>query len=255
MGRRKPYQLAGGLATTVMLASAWYLYSQRPKERIPGFEELEDPEIAQAFNRVASMPQMRLLRRYVARRASALALGRGQAVDLGCGPGHLVLELARQAPDLRVTGLDLSTEMLAEARHHGQKAGFGQRVSFELGDVERIPFDDNAVDLIVSTLSLHHWSDPVVVFDEINRILGPGGVFLIFDLRRDMAAPIWLFFWLITHFVVPAPLRYANEPMGSRDAAYTAREAADLLTKSQLRNWRITTGPAWLIAESALTIG
>ena len=87
------------------------------------------------------------------------------------------------------------------------------------------------------------------------RIVRPGGAFLIFDLRRDMAAPIWLFFWLITHFVAPAPLRKANEPMGSRDAAYTPREAAGLLAKSQLQNWRITTGPAWLIAESARTIG
>ena len=255
MARIKPFLLAGGLTTTFLLASACRLYSQRPKERIPGFEELEDPEIAQAFNRVASMPQMRLLRRYVARRATTLAPGQGQAVDLGCGPGHLVFELARQAPELRVTGLDLSAEMLAEARRQSRSVGLGDRVSFELGDVEQIPFEDNSLDLVISTLSLHHWPDPVAVFDEIDRVLRPDGVFLIFDLRRDLVAPIWLFFWLITHFVVPPPLRKANEPMGSRDAAYTPSEAADLLSQSQLKNWRVTTGPAWLIAESARTIG
>jgi ubiquinone/menaquinone biosynthesis C-methylase UbiE len=255
MARKKPILLAGGLTTAFLLASAWRLYSQRSRERIPGFEELEDPEIAQAFNRVASMPQMRLLRRYVARRARALAPGQGQAVDLGCGPGHLVFELARQAPELRITGLDLSAEMLAEARRRSWSVGPGDRVSFELGDVERIPFDDNSLDLVVSTLSLHHWPEPIAVFDEIDRVLQPDGVFLIFDLRRDLGASIWLFFWLITHFVVPAPLRKANEPMGSRDAAYTPPEAVDLLSQSQLKNWRVTTGPAWLIAESARTIG
>jgi len=92
--------------------------------------------------------------------------------------------------------------------------------------------------LVVSTLSLHHWSDPVAVLDEITRVLRPGGSLLIFDLRRDMAAPFWLLLWFVTRVVVPAALRRANEPLSSRDAAYTPQEAAQLAAQSRLSGWR-----------------
>ena len=49
--------------------------------------------------------------------------------------------------------------------------------------------------------------------------------------------------------VVPAALRRVNEPLGSRDAAYTPQEAARLAEQSRLSGWRITRGPLWLTIE------
>lgn len=191
---------------------------------------------------------MKLMRWFVARRAARMAT-RGEAVDLGCGPGYLVVELARQAPELHVTGVDLSDEMLAEAEHYARQHGAGLAVSFREGDVEQIPFDDESVDLVVSTLSLHHWGDPVAVLDEVDRVLRPGGSFLIFDLRRDLAAPVWLLLWVVTGFVVSPALHRANEPLASRNAAYTPVEALDLADRSRLGGWRVTRGPVWLTIE------
>jgi ubiquinone/menaquinone biosynthesis C-methylase UbiE len=199
---------------------------------------------------------MRLLRWFVARRAANMTQ-QGEAVDLGCGPGHLVIELARQAPGLHVTGVDLSDEMLARAEGYGRRSGVGDRVSFRKGDVQQIPFPDGSLDLVVSTLSLHHWSDPVAVLDEVARVLRspepaegrPGGAFLIFDLRRDVTAPFWLALWFVTHFVVPVALRRVNEPLSSRDAAYTLQEATQLAEQSRLSGWRVTRGPLWLMVE------
>jgi ubiquinone/menaquinone biosynthesis C-methylase UbiE len=157
----------------------------------------------------------------------------------------------------RVTGVDLSDEMLAQAEGHARQAGLGDRVSFCQGDAARIPFPDGSLDLVVSTLSLHHWSDPVAVLDEIARVLRPGGAFLVFDLRRDLAAPFYLLLWFATTCVVPLALRRVNEPLSSRDASYTLQEAARLVEQSQLAGsaslttggWRIATGPLWLIVE------
>jgi ubiquinone/menaquinone biosynthesis C-methylase UbiE len=157
--------------------------------------------------------------------------------------------MARRAPELHVTGVDLSDEMLAEAEDYARRHDMGQAVSFKRGDVQQIPFADGSVDLVVSTLSLHHWNDPVAVLDEVARVLRPGGSFLVFDLRRDLSAPVWLLLWVVTGFVVAPALRRANEPLASRNAAYTPLEAHDLAARSRLSGWRVTRGPVWLIIE------
>jgi ubiquinone/menaquinone biosynthesis C-methylase UbiE len=210
---------------------------------------------------------MGLLRWFVVRRAVAM-VQEGQAADLGCGPGHLVIRLAQAAPDLQVTGIDLSDEMLVEAERCANRSGLQDRVAFKKGDVVQIPFPDGSLDLVVSTLSLHHWSDPVGVLDEIARVLhrpapvagrpepvegGPGGAFLVFDLRRDMSAPFYLLLWFVTRCVVPGALRRVNEPLGSRDAAFTLQEAAHLAAQSRLSGWRVTHGPLWLTIEGVMT--
>jgi ubiquinone/menaquinone biosynthesis C-methylase UbiE len=248
--------LFGGLVASSLFAAGWVLYTRRSRQRIVGHEGLDDPEIAAGFNRVATMPQMRLLRWTIARRAARLT-PRGEAADLGCGPGLLVAELVRQATGLRVTGVDISDEMLAQAESTARQAGLGGRAAFKKGDAQQLPFPDGSLDLVVSTLSLHHWRDPVAVFDEVARVLRPakpdpgrpGGSFLIFDLRRDLAMPFWLLLWFATHVVVPPALRRAKEPLASRDASYTPAEAATLVSQSQLTGWRVTSGPLWLIVE------
>ena len=153
-----------------------------------------------------------------------------------------------------MTGIDLSDEMLDQGQDNARRAGVADRVSFRRGDAQQIPFPDASLHLVVSTLSLHHWSDPVAVLDEIARVLRPGGSFLVFDLRRDMIAPCWLLLWFATRVIVPAALRRVNEPLSSRNAAYTPQEAArlaaeSLAAQSRLRGWRVTRGPMWLTIE------
>ena len=89
----------------------------------------------------------------------------------------------------------------------------------------------------------------MAVLDEVARIVRPGGAFLNFDLRRDMAAPFYMLLWFASRFIVPKTLHQVNEPLGSRDAAYTAQEAAQLVEKSQMSGWRMVTGPLWLVIE------
>jgi ubiquinone/menaquinone biosynthesis C-methylase UbiE len=239
------------LVAGILTHAGWLIYSRRPLERLPGTEELEDPEVSRAFNQIARTPQMRLLRWYAINRALSL-LNTGRAVDLGCGPGYLVLELAERAPALQVTGIDLSGEMLVQARSSAQGSAVSSRVDYKTGDAANIPFPDGSLDLVLSTLSLHHWSDPVCVLDEIARVLRPGGAYMIFDLRRDMSPPGYLLLWFATNFIVPAALYRINEPLNSRNAAYTPDEAAQLAEQSNLKCWRIVRGPLWLTIEGKI---
>lgn len=100
----------------------------------------------------------------------------GTVLEVGSGPGRLGVRLARSAPRLNVTGVDLSPEMVELANHRAAEAGLpGERVRFKVGDVGALPYADRRFDGVVSTLSLHHWPDPALGLAEIHRILKPGG--------------------------------------------------------------------------------
>ncbi len=241
---RHKHRLISRLILIATLVGIWRVYDRRARTRIPSPEGIDDPEVAAGFEWVTRMPQMHWMRRYVISHAAMLK-DHGEAVDLGCGAGQLVMEMARKVPGLRPTGIDLSEELLAEAKQAAKNAGMEERVNFRLGNVEDLPFADQSLDLVVSTASLHHWKDPVKVLDEIDRVLKPGGAFYIFDLRRDMALPFYLLIWFATQFAVPAALHCVNEPMGSRNASYTAAELSGLVQQSNLSGGRVTTGPLW----------
>jgi ubiquinone/menaquinone biosynthesis C-methylase UbiE len=230
----------------VLLAGSWRIFSRRSRERIPSPEGIEDPEVAAAFEWVTRMPQMRWIRHFVVTQATRLQ-DQGEALDLGCGAGQLVIELAQKVSGLHVTGIDLSDELLADAKRSAERAGLEDRVVFRLGNVEQCPFPDQSLDLVISTASLHHWSDPVKVFNEVDRILKPGGAYYIFDLRRDMAIPFYMLIWFATQFIVPAALHRVNEPMGTRNASYTVPELIDLARQSRLSGSHITASPIWIV--------
>ena len=96
----------------------------------------------------------------------------GQRVlDFGCGTGHYSIELA--AKGLRVTGLDISEEMLAYAR---EKAGrLDLDVKFLVGDATDLPFEDGTFDLAVSVTALEFFPDPTKALREAFRAIKPGG--------------------------------------------------------------------------------
>ena len=243
---RQKHNWFSRLLIVVLLAGLWRVFDRRSRERIPSQEGIEDPEVAIAFEWVTRMPQMRWIRHFVISQAAVMK-DHGEAVDLGCGAGQLVIELARKAPGLHISGIDLSEKMIVDASQSAQQAGLKDRVEFRLGNVEQIPFPDQSLDLVISTASLHHWTDPVKVLNEVDRVLKPGGAFYVFDLRRDMALPFYLLIWFATQFIVPGALHRFNEPMGSRNASYTVQELAELSRQSRLGGGQVTTGPIWIV--------
>lgn len=118
-------------------------------------------------------------------RQAAYEAQAGQALEIGPGPGFISLELARLLPEMDVVGLDLSETMIEMAEKNAQAYGLADRVRFEQGDAAAMPFQDDSFDLIVSSGSLHHWDKPARIFNEIHRVLKPGGSALVFDLRGD----------------------------------------------------------------------
>lgn len=137
-------------------------------------------ESAARYDRMTRYLMRPVFRRVAADAATALP-PRASVLDVGTGPGHLLVEMARVRPDLQLTGVDLAPGMIDVARRN--LAGLGGRAVAVVGDVRDLPFEDGTFDLIVSTFSLHHWANATDGGAELARVLRPGGQIRIYDLR------------------------------------------------------------------------
>jgi ubiquinone/menaquinone biosynthesis C-methylase UbiE len=124
----------------------------------------------------------RLYQRVIADLA-ALRLVEGKVLDVGSGPGTLVRELARSLPGLQVYGIDLSEDMIRLARAHARSEQLEERVHFDTGNVANLPYPDQSFDVVVSTISMHHWDELEQPLRELYRVLRPGGRVWIYDFR------------------------------------------------------------------------
>jgi SAM-dependent methyltransferase len=113
----------------------------------------------------------------------------GMLLEVGSGPGRLAVRLAREAPRITLTGVDISEAMVERAAHRAVGAGLSERVRFGVGDAAALPLSDGEFDGVMSTLSLHHWSNPVSGLAEIHRVLKPGGEARIYDLAHWLWRP------------------------------------------------------------------
>lgn len=100
------------------------------------------------------------------------------ALDVATGTGHMALALAPRV--LRVVGLDLTPEMLAEARALAGRRGIGN-VCFELGDAHALPYADASFHLVTCRRAAHHFTDIGRALAEMARVLVPGGRLVVDD--------------------------------------------------------------------------
>jgi ubiquinone/menaquinone biosynthesis C-methylase UbiE len=140
---------------------------------------------ARHYERWAGVFARPLYRRVVADVAAAPLPPGATVLDVGTGPGTLPLLIAAQSPHLSLSGVDLSAEMIARATSAAdlRTTPDARPISFQIADVADLPFDDRSVDLVVSTISMHHWADPAAGLREIVRVLRPGACAWIYDLR------------------------------------------------------------------------
>ncbi len=107
---------------------------------------------------------------------------RGRLLEIGSGPGRLLVEMARRAPQhLELHGLDLSPQMIEIARQHLGDLPAELRV----GSIERTDYDGGTFDLVTCTGSFYIWHDPIRCLEEIHRLLVPGGAAVLFELHRS----------------------------------------------------------------------
>ena len=138
---------------------------------------------------------------------------KGAVLDCCCGDG-ILLGALDSAYD-RVTGIDISEEMLSLAR---KRVGSGD-IELVQGNIEDLPFDDSSFDAAVFRGSFHHMSDPWRCLSEVRRVLRPGGGVVLFEPNGDPA--VWR---LLRKCYYPL-----SKKISSVHRFYRRRELADLL--------------------------
>lgn len=110
-------------------------------------------------------------------------------LDLGCGRGEETLEAAALVgPTGMATGLDLTEAMVIKAKENGLAAGV-KNVVFVQGDIEDLPFQDESFDGVMSNCVINHAKDKGKAYREINRVLRPGGRFVVADAVTKIPLP------------------------------------------------------------------
>jgi ubiquinone/menaquinone biosynthesis C-methylase UbiE len=125
--------------------------------------------------------QIALYREQAAQLTAGLPDG-AAVLEVAPGPGYLAIEVAKLTR-FQVTGLDVSRTMVEIAREHATAAGVA--VDFQHGDATAMPFADRSFDLIVCQAAFKNFRRPVTALDEMHRVLRPGGLAVIQDMRKE----------------------------------------------------------------------
>lgn len=160
-------------------------YSINHKDLLLSDERFNNPEFAKRY----ADKHLKMSRNFAEKLAVKLYkrdFKNGKILDSGCGPGFVIIELAKKFAECDFVGIDLSEPLLEIADNKNQKEKLNERVKFLKADVQDIPFPDNYFDLVININMLHLVEEPVIMLNEIERVLKPDGSFFITDLRKSI---------------------------------------------------------------------
>ena len=211
--------------------------------RVPEPELMDDDSEVEAYASAAAADYLEAIDRSFVDHIAKLIQGAGiesrRVLDLGCGPGQILIMMKQRWPSMQITGLDAGTAMIDKARADATAAGLD--ITYEVlrlgpNGETKLPYNDAEFDIVTCNSTLHHLADPMNALDEMARVAKTEGAILI----RDLARPAFLF---------PYPLHvrifgrhYEGEMRrlyeASVAAAYTPPELNQMLRNSRLNNDR-----------------
>ena len=113
----------------------------------------------------------------------------GQIMDIGCGGGANIARLLQRAPKGVVQGIDYSSVSVAKSSKVNAKAIAEGRCKVQEASVVKLPFGENAFDLVTAFETIYFWPDIEHCFGEVKRVLKPGGQFVIVN-ESDGSGPM-----------------------------------------------------------------
>ena len=116
-----------------------------------------------------------------------------QMLDIATGTGDFALACLKLDPE-KVTGIDISTEMLAVGREKIAKKNLQDKIELFEGDSENIQFDDNSFDAITVAFGVRNFENLEKGLKEMNRVVRPGGKVVILEFSKPAKFPVKQFY-------------------------------------------------------------
>lgn len=124
-------------------------------------------------------------------------------LDMATGTGDLAVMAAKSLPAIRVTGIDLSPNMVSLANEKVQKSGLEDRVTIKVGDSEQIKGGDNRFDGAMVAFGVRNFEDLSKGLSELHRVIRPGQPLMILEFSKPTIFPVKQVFNLYFRFVLP----------------------------------------------------
>jgi ubiquinone/menaquinone biosynthesis C-methylase UbiE len=150
-------------------------------------------------------------------------------LEIAPGPGYLAIELVKLT-GCRMVGVDISRTFVRIANENAREAGVD--IAFEEGDAADLHLPDDGFDFIVCTAAFKNFSRPLAALNEMYRVLKPGGVALIIDLRKDFSPQAVKDYVAGKGLINGAIIRWTFNTM-LKKCAYTAESISQLAAQSQ----------------------
>jgi ubiquinone/menaquinone biosynthesis C-methylase UbiE len=182
---------------------------------------------------------------------SSLDLGvkGGKALDLGTQFGLCAISLAKQDYDFGITSFQDGVKLARMSMGFAEEDMADDRIRWVTGKHESLPFGNGTFDLVISGFDMHHWENPVQVFNEIGRVLKANGALLIADFRRDAFSPVMPLLKAVSY--LEKKNKIYEEMRHSFAASYLKSEVLELLASSGLKGCEVSRDAQFFYVKKA----
>jgi ubiquinone/menaquinone biosynthesis C-methylase UbiE len=148
---------------------------------------------------------------------AASITAKDRVLDLGCGIGNILIVLSERIDFVHPpVGVDVSPDLIRIGEREIARAGLQGRIRLQVAPATKLPFDDGAFDVVVTSHVLKHLDDEALItaFREVARVLRPGGRFLLWEFAKSPRSAV--VFWSARLTGLPPPFELRSGPELSR---------------------------------------
>ena len=167
----------------------------------------------------------------------------GVILDIATGTADLAIEAARTLRPKKITGLDISPNMLRIGEEKIRKKGLGDIISLEVGDSENLRFETGSFDAVTAAFGVRNFENLLKGLTEMNRVLKPGGSVVVLEFSKPRVFPVKQLFNIYFKNILPVIGRLKSRDKNAYTYLYESVQAfpdyenfSDILVKAGFKN-------------------
>ena len=124
-------------------------------------------------------------------------------LDIATGTGDLAIEANRQLNPDKIIGVDISEGMLSFGRKKMTKLGLDDKIELQMGDSEKLLFDDNTFDAVIVSFGVRNFENLLKGLTDMARVTKPGGTCVVVEFSNPKSFPMKQLYWFYSTKILP----------------------------------------------------